>query len=626
MDSSNRSAVENDAGVVPGDVQPDRSAKHETNAGRLDSDSKLDPRIPLVVGVTGHRDLQSRARGDIARCIREVFARIKGEVPNTPLIVLSPLAEGADRLVAEVALESDVGAQLIAVLPMPRALYETDFESIESRAEFARLLDCAKTVVELPLPDGLAETAFQSDARARIRQYMAVGEFVARECQVLIALWNGAAGETAGTGSVVTLKLTGNWPPQFVQRGAIDELVSPGPVFHITGPRDRDPADSTAVTVTEIYPKHDYASEPPASVYAVRVFHPLDDYNRDISQASGESSAAVSRAEHDLVANLDRPELAGVHAALALMRRQYAGADVLANHYRALTISTLFRVSVVVFCAALTFDSSLHILLGKNFDIVLLKAVFTFASPVLMTIAFMIHRRARRNSYQNKYQDYRGLAEGLRVQFFWRLAGVNESVADHYLGRHRWELEWVRAACRAALVASGFPLGPVCAETRRIAIESWVDPQHTYLVGAIERQERRIESYERLIRICFWAGLASILGLSLLIALRVLEGSHLAAIFVGEDSEIHGVLLLLITMSAVAAALVHNYIEKLALAPQVRMYEGMKRLYQRYAERLRAVADDEIPMALSKLGQAALMENGDWIIAHRERPLEVPHH
>ena len=34
--------------------------------------------------------------------------------------------------------------------------------------------------------------------------------------------------------------------------------------------------------------------------------------------------------------------------------------------------------------------------------------------------------------YDNKYFDYRALAEGLRVQIFWRIAGLRDSVADHY--------------------------------------------------------------------------------------------------------------------------------------------------------------------------------------------------
>jgi hypothetical protein len=48
----------------------------------------------------------------------------------------------------------------------------------------------------------------------------------------------------------------------------------------------------------------------------------------------------------------------------------------------------------------------------------------------------------------DKYQDYRALAEGMRVQFYWRLAGLKLSVADHYLRKQRSELDWICSAIR----------------------------------------------------------------------------------------------------------------------------------------------------------------------------------
>jgi hypothetical protein len=306
------------------------------------------------------------------------------------------------------------------------------------------------------------------------------------------------------------------------------------------------------------------------------------------------------------------------------MRRHFAMADVLAGRYHAKTVSALFWVSIIVLMAALTFDSALHLLVGESLEKA--RALSMLSSPLLMLGAVLVYRRAKRNDYQNKFQDYRGLAEGLRIQFFWRLAGLNECVADHYLGRHRWELEWIRNACRSSLVAANCPLGPVGDDTRQIVRDSWIEPQRSYLGNAIVRQERKIEKFERGIGICFWAGLAAIFGLSVLIAIQARRESDLLALFVGEGSPLHGFLLTLITMSAVAAALVHNYVEKLAFRPQIRMYEGMKHIYQRYGDRLQSASPTVYLKVLSTLGQEALMENGDWVMTHRERPLDVPHH
>jgi hypothetical protein len=45
--------------------------------------------------------------------------------------------------------------------------------------------------------------------------------------------------------------------------------------------------------------------------------------------------------------------------------------------------------------------------------------------------------------------DYRALAEALRVCCFWALAGLEDSVADSYLGQLRGEMTWARRAIRS---------------------------------------------------------------------------------------------------------------------------------------------------------------------------------
>ena len=74
-------------------------------------------RIPLILGVTGHRDLRLEDREILASRIRDVIWELRRDYPETPLVLLSPLNEGADRLVAEVALAPELGVRLIAVMP-----------------------------------------------------------------------------------------------------------------------------------------------------------------------------------------------------------------------------------------------------------------------------------------------------------------------------------------------------------------------------------------------------------------------------------------------------------------------------------------------------------------------------
>ena len=153
------------------------------------------------VGVTGHRAERLAEEADVNlldRAVWEVVRRLAHAAREAGLEpwLLSPLAEGADRLVARVALVS--GYKLRVVLPFPRPRYEGDFASPRSREEFCRLLDQAQEIEELSLLDG---------------GYAAVGEVVARDSRLLIAIWDGAPAQgPGGTQEVVTAALARSIP------------------------------------------------------------------------------------------------------------------------------------------------------------------------------------------------------------------------------------------------------------------------------------------------------------------------------------------------------------------------------------------------------------------------------
>ena len=84
-------------------------------SARDDSDVTTPPALgaarPLVVGVTGHRDLIPEEVPGIEAAVRDLFEELASRFPDRKLQVMSPLAEGADRIVALVA--EDLGIELI---------------------------------------------------------------------------------------------------------------------------------------------------------------------------------------------------------------------------------------------------------------------------------------------------------------------------------------------------------------------------------------------------------------------------------------------------------------------------------------------------------------------------------
>ena len=173
-------------------------------AGREKPDRMMEPPRRLVLGVTGHRrlELEKKVAAAVDAVLDEIVRRAAGEraagqhgagedAPPLKLSVLSPLAEGADRLVAKRVLARE-GGELEAVLPMDEREYEADFATDASRAEFRSLLARACTIHRLP------------PVPKREEAYAAAGRYVVDRCDILIAVWDGAPEEgRGGTAEIV---------------------------------------------------------------------------------------------------------------------------------------------------------------------------------------------------------------------------------------------------------------------------------------------------------------------------------------------------------------------------------------------------------------------------------------
>jgi hypothetical protein len=549
----------------------------------------------VVVGVTGHRHLRPADRPALEARVREFLADLLRRYPHTPLVVLSALAEGADRLAARVAL--DLGVRLVVPLPLPPALYEQDFKTPESLAEFRGLLQQAASVVELPLVPGNAEADVRLPGAARNRQYAGVGAYLARHSQILIALWDGLPSDkVGGTVQVVRFQLQGVPEPFGPPRSPLDPADG-GLVYHVVTPRESGLAPAgDPLSVRVLFPPG-HTTEPAAEAAYRRVFARMDTFNRDAlrlprpaERESGAARAFAGEGAEALPADL-LPMLAG-----------YAAADALALHFRRRTLWTLRGLILLAWATAALFEAYSHLPSKPPALAVLYVAT--------LVAAYGWHLWARRGDFDNKYLDYRAVAEGLRVQLFWRLAGVEDLAADHYLRKQRGELEWIRHAVRVWDLAGAGPAGPAPPplERLRLVLARWVVPEADYYT----RTARRDHARSRLVR---RAGYAFFLA-----------GLVLAVIKVFLDPE--NPLLLATGLALVVAALLHVYAQNRGFAEHAKQYGRMSLLFGAARQRLQESIDQGRPadgLALVReLGRESLAENGEWVLLHRERPLEVP--
>lgn len=141
----------------------------------------------LNIGVTGHRlnRISQRQLDRLTPQVRPLLAEIAAAARTPALALLSGLAEGADRHVAQLALEG--GYALHAVLPFARETYLHDFAGSASRAQFGELLARAQRIVELPGRPGFSAQA-----------YRRAGHALLDEADVLLAVWDGQPAQGAG--------------------------------------------------------------------------------------------------------------------------------------------------------------------------------------------------------------------------------------------------------------------------------------------------------------------------------------------------------------------------------------------------------------------------------------------
>lgn len=71
--------------------------------------------LPVTLGVTGHRDVQDTEQ--LLALLESEISAIQARYPHSPVMALSSLAEGADRLFARVIMEKDYRCMWCCLLP-----------------------------------------------------------------------------------------------------------------------------------------------------------------------------------------------------------------------------------------------------------------------------------------------------------------------------------------------------------------------------------------------------------------------------------------------------------------------------------------------------------------------------
>ena len=564
--------------------------------------------LPLVVAVTGHRDLVPSETPAIRDRVQELFVQLRQEYPDRRLQAMSALAEGADQLVADVAVE--MGVELVVVLPMTRSVYRDGFPSEESKSRLDELCERATDFYELPLANGNTQAGIATAGPQRNRQYAQLGVFLCAHCHILLAIWDGkVTDELGGTGQVVKVHHDDIMPGYTSKSVATQQMLVDDEsdlVYHIVSSRDRPdgapleglkPLDWSWFTKDQDNPR---SREMPKQHRLI--FERSGEFSREAMQFA----ASIEAEKYPLYTAEQGSDLP---PGLDDINRLFCIADWLAIRYQKKVLRTLRVTHLLAFFMGLMF------LLYTDMQS---WPYYMLAFLLFFVVSAAAQHRAKRQGWHRKYLDYRTLAEGLRVQFYWAAAGVvneNESKFSHdnFLQTQDPELGWIRNVMRVA--------GTHCDATKiaseaglAFVMREWIGDssgggQLGYFAAKSVDKVKRNRLTERL-------GQVSLLTSVGVVVVFVTIGSRLPDSWSSPLMVAMGTMLLIYGIR-------QGYGYATAEKDLIKQYEFMLRLFRNARRRLDAAADPlEQRQILRALGGSALDEHAEWILMHRDRAID----
>lgn len=564
----------------------------------------------FAVGLTGHRDISVAAMAEVRAALRTELEALQARFASLSVELVTGLAEGADTIATEIALE--IGMPVRAVLPMPRSLYEADFEGA-ALEEFRRYADDDRvTVEELPLPAGELREDF-SNGDARDRLYGRLMDYLVRRSNVLVALWDGeVTGLTGGSSDVVIRYLSAS-QAKTVDSRAYKKVDDPNLVEEL----------SDLVIWIET-PRQSSSSETKGgrTNYLVQagttgLFCQLSKMPESVLERWAEFDAYAAEQESETGTDLpayplSTPQDAEITTITTAIDHDFIRADqlALANQRHSDRLFKLFGLMAALM--GLTFLLYAKIVASKW---------LLLAYVVLFAAGYVLFSISAKRGWFGRHLAFRALAEVLRIRFFLVLSGSGGEVPARRLLRltsiERFRgFGWMGDAIRCTE-----PLtyeSNVSAE-ERVAQTSkrWVKDQSAYFSKKHHQLHRQHERLETVKKILF---LAAFLGaVSLLVFKKTLYGFHLG------DIDGKTLVVFLMGLLPLWLAIWEIYQTKMATRELIWQYTNQGELFD-FAERRLAATSDPVHAkhVIADLAERALMDVIQWSAHRYHREHEPP--
>ena len=161
----------------------------------------------IYIGITGNRDISEEQIVFIKERIEEFLSNCQKDNEFVELIVLTPLADGVDRIIANSILENFLNIKILVPLPFSEFIYKNTFgkglkvnkiSEFESIKEYESLIykikkhnKCDDIYINLEFDkENYLNQNIDEQRKIRNEQYALLGEYLIEKSDILIAVYD----------------------------------------------------------------------------------------------------------------------------------------------------------------------------------------------------------------------------------------------------------------------------------------------------------------------------------------------------------------------------------------------------------------------------------------------------
>ena len=600
-------------------------------------------KIPIVIGVTGHRNLVATDIPAIKGYVEDALTEIRNQCgSSTPIIMLNAFAEGADILCAEVAFA--MGIDVYALLPCPLERYVKSFDDEAVAKALPGYLEKAKRVMVAP------DVEKQKDWINRVREkdnkppmkdtdyeYRQMGINMVSSSHILLALWDGKPSQHqfgCGTAEVVKFALEQNYlsDEHLYRPGFINECA----VEWISVRRKGDGSDRK---IQRRWLSSRFSPSDGGKTYCDRylVGREMPSFLKVIidktSVYNSENTDPMVR-RPKLWTKVD--ELDDYHR---MLREHYIKADKLSYEENQKKYTNLL---LLIACLG-----TLFALFFTMYDDASIKWMIWLCTGVLILLIWLTGY-GQRKRVREKYVEYRAFAEALRTQFYASMVlqdkpslefgnkckPFSDVVCDFYAWTQKSNHSWIAKAIKSVAITNERRYVPVEAtEVVNVWLGDSKKPtgQLHYHSSKLEQNRKRAELSSKISSAIRYITIGIYVLIFLFEVASFIFGRmdipwFWDGMIVGEFSW-RNLGVVCVGTATAGALLFSGYFDKLSYDRKAEDNENMIPFYVSALERWNDVVKMNDPVAVEKfikeVAREEIVENGIWCSYVMDNDLEI---